>query len=103
VDGAVLGDHSFVLRYFGEANDERLLVVNLGLAQSFVPGPEPLLAPPFGSEWEVIWSSDDERYGGPGAAKPVSDAGWSLPAESAIALRPVPQTRPRRKPKVRRG
>jgi maltooligosyltrehalose trehalohydrolase len=103
VDGAVLGDHSFVLRYFGEADDERLLVVNLGLAQSFVPGPDPLLAPPFAFEWDVIWSSDDERYGGPGVLTPVTDDGWSLPGEVTIALRPVPQTKPRRKPRVRKG
>jgi maltooligosyltrehalose trehalohydrolase len=103
VDGAVLGERSFLLRYFGERNDERLLVINLGPPESLIPSPEPLLAPPFGFEWEVIWSSDDERYGGPGIAKPFSDDGWSLPAEVAIALRAVPQTRPRRKPKERRG
>ncbi len=94
VDGAVLGEQSFVLRYFGEANDERLLLVNLGPAQSVIPGPEPLLAPPLGFEWDTIWSSDDVRYGGPGVAKPVSDDGWSLPAEAAIALRAIPQTKP---------
>ncbi|HSP46138.1 MAG TPA: DUF3459 domain-containing protein, partial [Chthoniobacterales bacterium] len=103
VDGAVLGDHSFALRYFGEANDERLLVVNFGPAQPFIPGPEPLLAPPLGFDWEMIWSSDDTRYGGRGGIKPLSDAGWSLPAETSIALRTTPQTRPRRRAKVRKG
>ncbi len=102
VDGAVLGDQSFVLRYFGEASDERLLVVNLGPAQSFVPGPEPLLAPALGFEWEVVWSSDEERYGGPGVTNPLTEAGWSLPGESAIALRPIPRSKPRRKPRVRK-
>jgi maltooligosyltrehalose trehalohydrolase len=103
VDGAVLGERSFLLRYFGEQNDERLLVVNLGPSESLIPSPEPLLAPPFGFEWDVIWSSDDKRYGGPGVVKPFSDDGWSLPGEVAIALRAVPQTKPRRKPKERRG
>lgn len=103
VDGAVLGDQSFVLRYFDEAKDERLLVVNLGSAHSYVPGPEPLLAPPYGFEWEVIWSSDDERYGGPGVTPPVTDAGWDLPGEATIALRAIPQTKPRRKPRMRKG
>jgi maltooligosyltrehalose trehalohydrolase len=102
VDGAVLGEKSFLLRYFGEPNDERLLIVNLGPAQRLVPSPEPLLAPPYGFEWDVIWSSDDQRYGGPGVAKPFSDEEWSLPAEVSIALRAIPQTRPRRKPKVKR-
>jgi len=101
VDGAVVGEQSFLLRYFGEANDERLLIVNLGPAQSFVPAPEPLLAPPFGFEWEMIWSSDDERYGGPGATTPISDEGWSLPAEATIALRAIQQTKPRRKARER--
>jgi maltooligosyltrehalose trehalohydrolase len=101
VDGAVLGERSFLLRYFGEANDERLLIVNLGPAQSLVPGPEPLLAPPFGFEWAMVWSSDDNRYGGPGATKPISEEGWSLPAEATIALRAVPQTKPRRQPRER--
>ena len=103
VDGAVLGENSFVLRYFGQPNDERLLVVNLGAEQPLVPAAEPLLAPPFGFEWEVIWSSDDQRYDGPGVAKPSSDDGWSLPGEATIALRAIPQTKPRRKPKQRHG
>lgn len=102
VDGAVLGDHGFVLRYFGEAWEERLLLVNLGAGQSAVPGPEPLLAAPFGFEWEVMWSSDNERYGGPGVREPVTEAGWSLPGEACIALRAVPQTRPRRKARIRK-
>ena len=101
VDGAVLGEHSFLFRYSGEGSDERLLIVNLGPAQSFIPAPEPLLAPPFGFEWEMMWSSDHKRYGGPGATKPISDEGWSLPAEATIALRAIPQTKPRRQPKER--
>jgi maltooligosyltrehalose trehalohydrolase len=102
VDGAVLGEKSFLLRYFGENNDDRLLVVNLGNTQPFIPGPEPLLAAPFGFEWEMIWSSDDERYGGPGGVLPFSDEGWTLPGEAAVALRAIPQTKPRRKPKQRK-
>ena len=103
VDGAVLGERSFALRFFGERNDDRLLVVNLGPNQPFVPSPEPLLAPPFGCQWEMIWSSDDARYAGPGIAKPVSDDGWFLPGEAAVALRAIPASRPRRKPKERHG
>jgi maltooligosyltrehalose trehalohydrolase len=102
VDGAVLGEKSFLLRYFGEKNDDRLLVVNLGKTDPFIPGPEPLLAAPFGFEWEMIWSSDEERYGGPGAALPFSDEGWTLPGEAAVALRAVPETKPRRKPRQRK-
>ncbi len=102
VDGAVLGEKSFLLRYFGEKHDDRLLVLNFGPEQPFIPGPEPLLAAPWNAEWELLWSSDDERYGGPGAKKPFTDDGWSLPAEAAIALRPIRQTKPRRKPNQRK-
>ena len=101
VDGAVLGPTSFVLRYFSEENDDRLLLVNLGGAQLLEPMPEPLLAPPVGFEWATLWSSESERYGGPGAvAFPTQDP-WTLPAEAAVALKLVRETAPRRKPKVR--
>jgi maltooligosyltrehalose trehalohydrolase len=101
VDGAVLGEKSFLLRYFGEQTDERLLLVNFGPPQPLIPCPEPLLAPPLGFAWDLIWSSDDPHYGGPGITWPFLDAGWGLPAESTIALRAIPQTRPRRQPKER--
>jgi maltooligosyltrehalose trehalohydrolase len=101
VDGAILGPRSFVLRYFSEENDDRLLLVNLGGAQLLEPMPEPLLAPPVGFEWATLWSSESERYGGPGAvAFPTQDP-WTLPAEAAVALKLGRETAPRRKPKVR--
>jgi maltooligosyltrehalose trehalohydrolase len=30
VDGAIIGDNAFVLRFFGEENGDRLLVINFG-------------------------------------------------------------------------
>ena len=101
VDGAVLGPASFVLRYFGDDGDDRLLVVNLGEQLPLEPAPEPLLAPPFGFRWENLWTSDSPRYGGPGAIQVTSDEHWLLPAEAAVALRPVRETAPRKKPKKR--
>jgi maltooligosyltrehalose trehalohydrolase len=101
VDGAVLGPRSFVLRYFSEGNDDRLLLVNFGEAQLLEPMPEPLLAPPVGFEWAALWSSESERYGGPGAvALPTQDS-WTLPAEAAVVLQLVRERAPRRKPKKR--
>src|SRR5262249_35147490 len=44
VDGAALSASAFVLRYFGEAGDDRLLVINLGCGLRLNPAPEPLLA-----------------------------------------------------------
>ena len=102
VDGAVLGSRSFVLRYFSKENDHRLLLVNLGGAQLLEPMPEPLLAPPVGFEWGTLWSSESERYGGPGAVVFPTQDPWTLPAESTVVLKLVRETAPRRKPKVRK-
>jgi maltooligosyltrehalose trehalohydrolase len=102
VDGAVLGAKSFVLRYFAEENDDRLLLVNLGERQLLEPMPEPLLAAPLGFEWTTLWSSDAKRYGGPGEVKLPTQDNWTLPAESAMALRLVSESAPRREPKKRR-
>src|SRR5213595_405964 len=46
IDGAVLGSHSFLLRYFGKQNDDRLLIINLGRRKELTPASELLLAPP---------------------------------------------------------
>ncbi|MGI9086166.1 MAG: malto-oligosyltrehalose trehalohydrolase [Chthoniobacterales bacterium] len=99
VDGAVLGDESFVLRFFDAHADDRLLIVNFGKRSALEALPEPLLAPPLGYRWETLWTSEAPRYGGGGASEIVTDQRWILPAEAAIALRPVRETAPRRPPK----
>lgn len=87
IDGAVLGGEAFVLRYFGAANGDRLLLVNLGRDLRFAPAPEPLLASPDGRPWRVIWCSEDPRYGGSGAPEPESpEGGWQIPGEAAVLL-----------------
>ncbi len=85
-DGAVLGVSSFLLRFFGRALDDRLLLVNLGSHLHLDPAPEPLLAPPRGCEWRVAWSSEDPRYGGGGTPALDSEDNWNLPAEAAVLL-----------------
>lgn len=62
IQGAVLGPEAFVLRFFGKQNGDRLLVLNLGRNLQLRPAPEPLLGPPEGGPWEVLWSSDDPSY-----------------------------------------
>ena len=57
-DGAVLSDAAFVLRAFGGDNQERLLVFNFGMDLQLNPAPEPLLAPPPNSDWEVLFSTE---------------------------------------------
>jgi len=89
VDGAVLGPHCFVLRYFDSLGDDRLLVVNLGIALPLEVAPEPLLAPPWRGRWKTLWSSESPKYGGPGEAPLETKTGWKIPAEAAVALRPV--------------
>ncbi|HEX2570694.1 MAG TPA: malto-oligosyltrehalose trehalohydrolase [Polyangia bacterium] len=103
LDGAVLGEAAFVLRFFGEggAGDagghqpletmgrgDRLLILNLGPCLHLWPAPEPLLAPPTGRRWRPLWSSEHPRYGGRGTPQPDTDEGWRLPAESALVLCP---------------
>jgi maltooligosyltrehalose trehalohydrolase len=123
IDGAVLGDAAFVLRFFGPrlaagppptaqlaplTSDDRLLVVNFGRAIRLDPAPEPLLAPPAGAEWTMIWTSDSPRYGGTGTPRLEADRTmqgerpqgtspndslkpepvWHIPGECAVLLAP---------------
>ncbi len=87
VDGAVLAPLAFVLRYFGENGDDRLLLVNLGADVLLAPMPEPLFAPDEGMCWETLWSSEDARYGGDSAVAEERQDGWRLPGESAVVMR----------------
>jgi maltooligosyltrehalose trehalohydrolase len=88
VDGAVLSPHAFVLRFFGDDGDDRLLLVNLGPDIPLAPAPEPLLAPDAGKGWEVLWSSEDPRYGGDSSPAREAGDGWHLPGESAVVMKP---------------
>ncbi len=100
VDGAVLGPEAFVLRFFdgepgdvpgtGEHDGDRLLIVNLGRDLGLVPAPEPLLAPPPNSRWQVRWSSENPVYGGGGTPPIESPSGeWALPGHAACVLATV--------------
>lgn len=89
IDGAVLGAAAFVLRFFAEDGNDRLLVVNLGSDLPLPIVPEPLLAPPDQDRgWTRIWHSDDPRYGGRGAPplEANKEEPWRIPAESAQLL-----------------
>ena len=101
VDGAVLSAESFLLRFLSEQKDDRLLIINFGRRQRLVPAPEPLLAPPSGCEWELLWSSESARYDGPGTVDIATDDEWILPAEAAFVLLPRLRTKPQKKTKKR--
>jgi maltooligosyltrehalose trehalohydrolase len=89
IDGAVLGTTSFVLRYFSEENDDRLLLVNFGERQVLHPTSEPLLAPPSDRTWEILWTSEAPRYGGVQATTTAAKEQWVLPTETTVVLRPT--------------
>jgi maltooligosyltrehalose trehalohydrolase len=86
LDGAVLGEQAFVLRFFEDADDDRLLIVNFGAELALSPLPEPLLAPPPACEWKLAWSSEDVAYGGDGTAPPECGAAWRVPAHAALVF-----------------
>jgi maltooligosyltrehalose trehalohydrolase len=86
VDGAVLAKNVFVLRFFAEDLHDRLLLANLGVDCTLTPVPEPLLAPPAGLTWQVLWSSEDPRYGGYGAQPSEGESRWFIPGNAAFLL-----------------
>lgn len=90
IDGATLSEKAFVLRWFTADDTDRLLLVNLDQQVGFDSIPEPMVAPPRGKAWTVLWSSDDARYGGHGIITPAKDNGrgrWCLPAQCAVLLK----------------
>jgi maltooligosyltrehalose trehalohydrolase len=97
VDGAVLNEFAFVLRYFDDDGDDRLLVVNLGGRFHADPLPEPLMVPPNRGPWRVVFSTESETYGGWGAAPLETESdGWWIPPESATLLAPSDDSPPLR-------
>jgi maltooligosyltrehalose trehalohydrolase len=89
-DGAVLGSEAFLLRFFSEVSGDRLLLVNLGRDLHLDAAPEPLLAPPEGRRWEILWSSERPRYGGSGTPPVETDEGWRIPGHATVVLFPQP-------------
>jgi maltooligosyltrehalose trehalohydrolase len=89
-DGAVLGPEAFVLRFFGDTHSDRLLLVNLGIDLHLDVAPEPLLAPPEQSQWKLIWSSEEPRYGGCGTPPIENEENWWLPGHAAVVMAAEP-------------
>jgi maltooligosyltrehalose trehalohydrolase len=88
IEGAVIGPDAFLLRWCDDAYDDRLMLVNLGRDFDWRPVAEPLMAAPPERRWELLWASDDPRYGGSGAAG-LNVKQWSVPGHSAIVLHPA--------------
>jgi maltooligosyltrehalose trehalohydrolase len=94
IDGATLSERSFVLRWFDADHGDRLLIVNLDGDSSPGSIAEPLLAPPRGSGWQVLWNSEAPKYGGLGWFQPVAEHGrgvWQIQAQCAVLLVSAPR------------
>jgi maltooligosyltrehalose trehalohydrolase len=92
-DGAILGPEACLFRFFSDDfRDDRLLLVNLGPQLFLDPAPVPLLGPPENTEWTILWSSEDPKYGGNGTAQLDSNLNWIIPAHIAVVLKPKSKT-----------
>lgn len=88
MDGAVLGAQALVLRFFGEEQNDRLLILNFGTNLRFPSISEPLFAPIERREWKLKWSSEDPRYDGNGTPCVEMENGWHIPGKAAVVLEP---------------
>lgn len=85
IEGAVLNENAFLFRYFG-AHEERLLIFNFGLDLQLEPCPEPLIAPPKNTHWEILWTSEEVKYDGCGTIKISQQGSWKISGNSALIL-----------------
>jgi maltooligosyltrehalose trehalohydrolase len=86
IEGAVLAERAFLLRFSIPGAEERLVVINLGLDLHLTLCAEPLLAPPDGAAWQDLWSSEAIGYGGNGAPPAVTGHGLHFHGRSAVVL-----------------
>src|SRR5262245_45952377 len=91
IQGAVLSADAFALRFFGGEHCDRLLLINLGSDLPLLPVPEPLLAPPPGDAWEMLWCSNDLRYGGSGNCLSPETGAGVLSAQTAVLMSAKPK------------
>jgi maltooligosyltrehalose trehalohydrolase len=86
---ATLGPDALLLRYYPFDQSTRLLIVNFGRDLRFPSIAQPLVAPPAGARWGILWSSEDPLYGGHGTPELDTPDGWRIPGEAAVMLAPV--------------
>lgn len=99
VDGAMIGDRACLVRFFAADGMDRVLILNMDGEEHLSIAPEPLLAAPHGMQWEVLFCSEDPRYGGTGCLYPetreefwrLPGENWRLPGRCCTVLKPVPQ------------
>lgn len=86
LDGAVLTEDAFLIRYFGGEDGDRILIVNFGPDHYFNPAPEPLIVAGPNLKFEILWSSESWNYGGEGTP-PINVPYWKMLGHSAIVLK----------------
>ncbi|HEY0031962.1 MAG TPA: malto-oligosyltrehalose trehalohydrolase [Devosia sp.] len=92
IDGAVIGDEAFLIRFFTvDPAEHRLLLVNFGRDLPVGVVAEPLLAPPRGRKWTVEFSSEHPRYDGAGRRPIDPENFWTLPSDTAIVFASGPR------------
>jgi maltooligosyltrehalose trehalohydrolase len=90
IHGTMLSAEAFALRYVGLHGEDRLVVVNLGRDLVWTSSAYPLLAPPQETQWKLLLSTSDPKYGGAGVAE-IDDHEWHMPGHAALVLRPEPK------------
>jgi maltooligosyltrehalose trehalohydrolase len=88
IQGAIIGPEAFLMRWYGDDGDDRLMFFNLGRDYDWQPTTEPLIAPPPGRQWELIWSSDDPQYGGMGTPY-FDNKNWPVPGHAAVVFKTI--------------
>lgn len=86
IDGAILNEDSFVIRFFAKKGMARLLFVNFGADYELAPASEPLLAPEEGCDWKMLWNSESMEYGGQDIPPIANNAIFPIAGRSAIIL-----------------
>ena len=87
--GATLGPDAALLRFLPASGETRLLIFNFGRSLTLPFISQPLIAPPGGHRWALLWSSEDPLYGGSGTPELDTSDGWRIPGESTVVLVPL--------------
>ena len=83
IQGSLIGQEAFALRWFGDDGDDRLGLFNLGRDYDWHPIADPLIATPLGKQWKLIWSSEDPHYDGLGTPT-FDNKNWPVPGHAAV-------------------
>ncbi len=76
-----------MIRYLtAEPSGQCLLLLNLGKDLAVGVVAEPLLAPPRGHRWQLIWSSEHPDYDGAGQPSIDLNKYSTLPGDSALVF-----------------